>query len=105
MKTDWESLKTEYVNGNISYRKLAEKYGLKDGTLRRNATKQGWKQARDAKRLERDTMVTQETDKKILERSSEIATLQADSAVRFAMVVNQRLKTGDLDGIGRPYKR
>lgn len=39
---DWDKLKREYVTGQISYRKLAEKYGVPFGTLKHNAKVGNW---------------------------------------------------------------
>lgn len=41
-KVDWEKIKTEYITGNISYRKLAEKYKIALTTLTSRAKKEKW---------------------------------------------------------------
>lgn len=43
---DWTTIKTEYITGSISTRKLAEKYGIKYSTLRNRAARDGWCAAR-----------------------------------------------------------
>ena len=68
---DWNAIKTEYVTGNISTQRLAEKYGISVNTLRKRSTKESWSKerqkygqkvvktavaragARDARRLEK----------------------------------------------------
>jgi hypothetical protein len=39
---DWQKIKTEYITTDISYRKLAEKYGLDQATIARRAKKEDW---------------------------------------------------------------
>lgn len=39
---DWKKLKTEYIAGGISYRKLAEKYGESLSNIKRVAKNEGW---------------------------------------------------------------
>lgn len=41
-KVNWEKLKAEYVTGDISQRKLAEKYGVSASTLANHAKKEEW---------------------------------------------------------------
>lgn len=43
---DWKKIKKEYVAGGISYRKLAEKYGVSFNTLEKVARREGWYELR-----------------------------------------------------------
>ena len=43
---DWKRIKAEYIAGGTSYRKLAEKYKVPFGTLRRIAKQEEWTQVR-----------------------------------------------------------
>lgn len=45
-KVNWEQIKTEYVTGDISYRKLAEKHGVPFNTLKDRAVPEKWYEAR-----------------------------------------------------------
>lgn len=61
---DWKKLKREYIAGGTSYRKLAEKYNVPFGTLRKIAAKEKWRELRDKTRAETDTkIVNAESDK------------------------------------------
>ena len=42
MATDWAALRIEYVNGAMQYKELAEAHGLKEGTVRVRAHREGW---------------------------------------------------------------
>lgn len=59
---DWKRIKAEYIAGGTSYRKLAEKYNVPFGTLRRVAEREGWTQKR--------TQVAQKVDTKMVETIS-----------------------------------
>ena len=41
-KVDWNVIRAEYLEGGISYRKLAEKYNIPFKTLEYRAKKEGW---------------------------------------------------------------
>ena len=61
---DWKKLKREYIAGGTSYRKLAEKYHVPFGTLRKIAAKEKWRELRDKTRAETDTKIVDiESDK------------------------------------------
>jgi hypothetical protein len=45
--TQWWRIKKTYLSGNISYRELAEKYGLSERTVRNRAYKEGWGKEKD----------------------------------------------------------
>lgn len=54
---DWQKIKTEYVAGGTSYRKLAAKYDVPFSTLKRVAAKEKWPQLRERARAKADTKV------------------------------------------------
>ena len=56
---DWNKLKREYIQGNTSYRKLAEKYDVPFGTLRKVAAKENWRELRDKTRQKADTKIVE----------------------------------------------
>lgn len=43
---DWGKIRTEYLAGGTSYRKLAEKYGVARSTLEQRAKKEAWAKKR-----------------------------------------------------------
>lgn len=45
--TDWKKIKSEYIRGGISYRKLAEKYNVSPTTLYRKMKSENWVQKRE----------------------------------------------------------
>jgi hypothetical protein len=64
LPVDWKAIKTEYITGDISYRKLAEKYGAPFGTLRQKAKKEQWCEQRAQYRHNTDTKTIKKTSDK-----------------------------------------
>lgn len=73
---DWKRIKAEYIAGGTSYRKLAEKYNVPFGTLRRVAEREGWTQKR--------TQVAHKADTKMVESISDKQAAKADKIVDVA---------------------
>jgi len=48
---DWLKIKTEYINGGGSYRKLAKKFGVSESSLTKRAVSEKWKAEREAQRI------------------------------------------------------
>lgn len=44
---EWEKIKTEYITSDISYRNLADKYGMTYTRLHTRAFEENWKEARE----------------------------------------------------------
>ena len=79
MAVDWLKVKTEYINGDISYRKLAEMHSIPFPTLRDRATSEGWKEQRDKQR----NKVVTKTEQKTVEKTSEALSEEAAAKVRI----------------------
>lgn len=47
---DWQKIKTEYITTDTSYRKLAQKYGVRYATLQARAKDEKWPDLRDRHR-------------------------------------------------------
>ena len=76
---DWGAIRTEYIGGGTSYRKLAKKYSVSLKTLSDRAVREGWVTERDKVRNEGAAKAVQKTAEKIannavkLERARELA--------------------------------
>lgn len=86
MAVDWLAIKTEYINGGISYRKLAEKYGVPFPTLRDRAAREAWK---EEKKEQRNKVVTNTSQKTIEKISDALSNAAVDEAAARA-----ELRTG-----------
>ena len=58
---NWLAIKNEYINTNISYRKLAEKYSVSFATLRARAKKEDWVAQRTAQQHKVSTAVARKS--------------------------------------------
>jgi len=76
---DWLAIKNEYINTNISYRKLAEKHNVSFATLQLRAKKEQWKNERDKQYDKTTTKLRQKTAnvivKKEVDRMTKIISL------------------------------
>lgn len=72
---NWKKIKAEYIKGGISQQKLADKYGVPYGTLKRRALQENW----SASRSESE----QKASKKLVEK---IADQQADIMAQMAVL-------------------
>ena len=77
---DWKRIKAEYIAGGTSYRKLAEKYGVSQSTLRKVAAKEQWTELRNKTRTKMDTKISDSVSEK-----------EADKAVNIIDVADKLL--------------
>ena len=68
---NWTKIRNEYINGHISYRKLAAKHGISESTLMQRAVKEKWADRRKEQRSKIETKTEQKTAEKIAEAEAE----------------------------------
>lgn len=76
MAADWLKIKSEYVSSNVSYRKLAEKYGVNKDTIALRAKKENWKELRGRQADKIHTRAIQKTEEKLSDALSDEAALK-----------------------------
>lgn len=64
---DWAKIRNEYINGNISYRKLAEKHGVSFNTLKDRAVAEKWFEQKKEQHNKIQTKTQQKTAEKLAE--------------------------------------
>lgn len=69
---DWKRIKAEYIAGGTSYRKLAEKYSVPFGTLRKVAAKEKWTDLRSKAEAKADTKLVDTVSEKEADRAAKI---------------------------------
>ena len=69
---DWKKIKAEYIAGGTSYRKLAEKYNVPFGTLRRIAKQEEWTQKRTQVEHNVDTGIVDSISQKETKKAVDI---------------------------------
>ena len=79
MAVDWLRIKSEYVNGNISYRKLAEKHGISFAVLKDKAVKEKWAKERE----QQANRIRTTTEQKTVDKISDALSDEAAAKVRI----------------------
>jgi Mor family transcriptional regulator len=69
---DWKQIKSEYIAGGTSYRKLAEKYSVSFSTLKEIARREKWTDLREQAQLKADTKFVDMVGEKQAVRSAKI---------------------------------
>ena len=69
---DWKRIKAEYIAGGISYRKLADKYGVSFNTLKTRAKEEQWYQLRQQKDYRTTTKIVESLSDKDAEKAVDI---------------------------------
>jgi hypothetical protein len=64
ISVDWKAIKTEYIAGGTSYRKLCEKYGVSRTTLQRKAKDEKWVELRSQVESKAETKIVDVLSKK-----------------------------------------
>lgn len=85
MAVNWTKLRTEYINGHISYAKLAEKHKVSLQTVKDRGTREGWV----AQKKEQQTKIQKKTNQKTAEK---IAEQESDLAADINSAANELLK-------------
>ena len=98
MAADWLTIRNDYINGGGSYRQLAEKYDVPFSTLRDQAIKGKWKQAKDEHWNEVVKETEQKTKEKIAESESEIASIRSRLRLKIMQQLETRLEKAE-DGM------
>lgn len=69
---DWKKIKAEYIKGNTTYAKLAEKYSVSSSTLRKKASKEKWTDLRNKAGKKRDSLLAEAVGTKEAKKAKRI---------------------------------
>ena len=89
MKLNWAKIKSEYINGHISYRKLAEKHGIPFNTLKDRAVAEKWFEKRKEQHQKIETKTQQKTAEKLAEREANRLLRISDAADRLLAKIEE----------------
>lgn len=98
MAVDWLRIKTEYINGGISYRKLAEKYDVSASALMQRASKEKWAKEREQQQSKTEAKTKQKAVEKISDNESEIASIKSRIRLKIYQELENRLNADGVDG-------
>lgn len=86
---DWIKIRNDYINGHISYRKLAEKHNVSFNTLQQKAREQKW--------FEKKKEQHEKINEKLLQKTAEkLAEKEADRLLRISDAADKLLKKIEL---------
>ena len=87
---DWKKIKAEYIRGGVSYRKLADKYGVSFSSIQKRGAKEKWTDLRKiSSRL---------SDEKIVESVASQEARRVDGIQTVADMLLEKIKEGVADG-------
>ena len=89
---DWLKIKTEYITTDISYRKLAEKYGMRYATIQARGQQEGWQVLRDQFR----SKTVSKTIDKLSEKKAKQAAKVGDLADKLLIKLEKAIDELDL---------
>jgi hypothetical protein len=69
---DWQSIKTEYITTDTSYRKLAQKYGVNHAVIGQKAKAEGWVELRRQHIDKTQTKTLDAISKKQVDRAAKL---------------------------------
>ena len=69
---EWQKIKAEYISGNTSYRKLAEKYGISFNTLKDRAVAEQWYKLRQQNHNKTTTDIIDAVNDKTVQQAVDI---------------------------------
>ena len=99
---DWIKIKNEYINTNISQRKLAEKYKVSFNTLKDRANKEGWADVKKEQHNKIMSATQQKTADKIVDaevdRLTELLKLTDEAQEQIRVGMSQLNKFMDMFG-------
>lgn len=86
---DWITIRNDYIKGNISYRKLAEKHNVPFNTIQDRARKEAW----FSKKKEMHEKITEKTIQKTAEK---LAEAEANRLLRISNAADKLLEKIEL---------
>lgn len=122
MAVNWNKIRTEYINGNISYRDLAEKHGISFNTLKDRAVAEQWFKKKKEQHNKIEIKTQQKTAEILAEREADrllrisnaadklLEKIEAATEQLDQFIVTNKLKqkevlyVDDKAGFGKPKK-
>ena len=86
---DWKRIKAEYIRG-VSYRRLADKYGVSFSSIQKRGAKEKWTDLRK--------MSSRKSDEKIVESVASQEARRVDGIQTVADMLLEKIKEGVADG-------
>lgn len=101
---DWKRIKAEYIAGGTSYRKLAEKYNVSFGTLRKVAAKEKWTDLRNKAEAKADTKLVDTVSEKEADKAAKIIDVADKLLEKISEVIDKVTDTKSIKNISSALK-
>lgn len=99
MAVDWLKIKTEYINGRITHKELAKKYGISERQVSQHSRDEHWVQEREKHLSEISAEIQERASEKIIDIESECLAIKSRLKLKFYQEIERRMETaGDADG-------
>lgn len=95
---DWESIKTEYITTDTSYRKLGEKYGVHYKAIAARGKAEGWSQMRSQHKDKTLTKIIEAIEGQKVDRAERLQTVTDKLLDKVALLLDdsERIGSGSL---------
>ena len=98
--TDSKKIKSEYIRGGVSYRKLAEKYGVSISTLTKVAMKEKWADLRKKSRMKAEAKMVDSVASQEAKRVDMIQTISD----KLLKMISEGIDDGSISVTGRGFR-
>ena len=89
---DWQRIRSEYINTDLSYREIAAKYGLSEGAVRQHGARGKWVEARAEQQRRAQELADEKAAQKKAGTLSEIADLRGDLRISIYREIARRME-------------
>lgn len=86
---EWQKIKAEYISGNTSYRKLAEKHGISFNTLKDRAVVEQWYQLRQQNHNKTTTRIVKANQDKDVKKAVDIIDVADKLLLKIGEIVER----------------
>jgi hypothetical protein len=102
---DWLKIKTEYITTDTSYRKLAEKYGMRYATIQARGQQEGWRELKDQFRIKTVSKTIEKTSEKKAKQAAKVGDLAGRLLIKLEKAIEEvdqtlvthKVKTRDIE--------
>lgn len=96
---DWQKIRNEYITEPVTYRELADKYGLSSRTVRDHGAREKWTEARKQHRKKVSELADEKSADRIADAEAEISSIKARTRVLIYKELQRRMNEASaLDG-------
>lgn len=86
---DWLKIKTEYITTDISYRKLAEKYGMRYATVQKHGQEENWQELRSQYRIKAVSKSTEKIAEKKARQEAKVVDLADKLLIKLEKAIEE----------------